>query len=304
MRSIIKLFQDAASNFTQAKGNLMAAALAYYALFSISPLLVLIVSLSRWIFGSTGLVDDILDHIGTLVTPAVADSIKQLLESYINNAYSTLPTIISLAVMFFGASIVFVQLKTALNQIWGVVPRPNNNIFFMLRSQGIGFASVMVLGLLLVSLIIATTIVSSLRAVLFPDSQILFKSFPALEMLLTVLLFTILFALMFKILPDAKIAWKDVWLGGFFTSVLFTIGESLLGFYLNLSSIGTIYGIAGSVIVIMIWIYYSSQIILFGAAFTKSYADQYGKKVRPTNQSILVNNNHLAQNNSEALPEE
>jgi membrane protein len=301
-KKLFSLFENAFNHFSEAKGTLMAAALAYYALFSISPLLVLTISLSRWLLGETGIVDELIRQISAMVTPAVAESLRLLVESYMNNAFQTLPTVISLGIMLFGASIVFVQLKTALNQIWGIVPRPNQNILFLLRTHGLAFASVMTLGLFLVSLTIATTILGSLRTLIFGQESALARTFPALDVLISIVIFTVAFALIFKILPDAQIAWRDVWLGALITAIAFTIGEFFLGLYLSRSSFSSFYGVAGSVIVLMVWIFYSSQILLFGAAFTKAYADLYGETVRPSKSAVLVNNSYTEPPTSESQP--
>lgn len=302
-KKLFALFENAYSQFSEAKGTLMAAALAYYALFSVSPLLVLTISLSRWLLGETGIVDELLRRISAMVTPAVSEALRQLVENYMNNAYQALPTFLSLGIMFFGASIVFVQLKTALNQIWGIVPRPNQNILFILRTHGLAFASVMTLGLFLVVLTIGTTIMGSLRVMIFGEQSVLARTFPAVDVLISILLFTFVFGLIFKVLPDAHIAWRDVWLGALFTAIAFTIGEFFLGLYLGRSSFSSFYGVAGSVIVLMVWIFYSSQILLLGAAFTKAFADMFGEKVRPSKSAVLVNNAHISQAESDTQPE-
>lgn len=291
-KKLVELFKNAFEHFSEANGTLMAAALAYYALFSVSPLLVLTISLSRWLLGETGIVDEIIRRISVLVTPAVAEALRLLVENYMNNAYQALPTFLSLGIMFFGASIVFVQLKTALNQIWGIRPKPDQNLFFILRTHGLAFASVMTLGLFLIALTIATNVLGSLRGEIFGEQSVLTRTFPTLEPVISVALFTVAFALILKILPDAHIAWRDVWLGALITAIAFTIGESLLGLYLSRSSLSSFYGVAGSVIVLMVWIFYSSQILLFGAAFTKAAADMFGDKVRPSKAAILVNNSY------------
>lgn len=284
----ITLLKQTIANFSQANGTLMAAALAYYALFSVSPLLVLTVTLSRWILGSTGVIDALINRLSSFVSPAVADAMRNLVESYMNNAFASLPAILSVAVMLFGASIVFVQLKTALNQIWELTTKPERNVINFLRTQGLAFASVVVLGGLLMAMILGSAILNSARTSLFGETSFLSRALPYLSPLISVLVFTVIFALLFKILPDARLAWKDVWLGALVTAVAFTLGESLLGFYLKQNNF-SVYGVASSVIVVMVWVYYSAQILLVGAAFTKAFADLYGSKLRPGATAVLAN---------------
>lgn len=290
-QKFFELLKQTSANFSQAKGTLMAAALAYYALFSVSPLLVLTVTLSRWILGSTGLIDALINRMSSFVPPAVADALRNLVESYMTNAFSSFPAIISVAVMLFGASIVFVQLKTALNQIWGLTTKPERNVLNFIRTQGLAFAAVVFLGVLLVTITFSTAILNSIRSNLLSETSFFNRAIPYLDLPLSAAAFTVIFALLFKILPDARVAWKDIWLGALATAIAFTIGESLLAFYLSQSNLFTAYGVASSVVVMMVWIYYSSQILLFGAAFTKTYADLYGSKLRPNASAMLVNAN-------------
>jgi membrane protein len=292
MRKILYLLQVSIEIFSQSKGTLMAGALAYYALFSISPLLVLTISIATKFLGASQMMNVLMERLTTLVGPMVAGSVMLLLDSYVRNAYSTFPAIISIGIMFFGASIVFVQLKSALNQIWGIAPKPQRGLFLFLRTQGLAFASVMVLGLILVSLTTASTMINSIRQFLFDEESLINQTLPFWDLLFSILLFSLIFSLLFKILPDADVNWRDVWLGGLVTSVAFTIGESLVGIYLSSSGILSLYGIAGSVIAIMIWVFYSAQILLFGAAFTKAYADLHGSHIRPSGASLLVDTNH------------
>jgi membrane protein len=287
-KKFLELIKQTFGNFSQANGSLMAAALAYYALFSISPLLVLTVTLSRWILGSTGLIDAFIVQLSTFLPPAVTDTLRNLVESYMNNAFSSFPAIISLAIMLFGASIVFAQLKTALNQIWGLATKPERNLFNFIRTQGLAFASVMFLGFLLVAMTFSTTILNSIRSSLVGNTPLIEFTLPYLDLPLSAVVFTVIFALLFKILPDASVAWKDIWLGALVTAVAFTIGESLLGLYLSRNNFLSAYGVASSLVVLMVWIYYSSQILLFGAAFTKTYAELYGSKLHPNASAMLT----------------
>lgn len=288
MRKLLSLIQESAGTFTSARGTLMAGALAYYALFSIAPLFVLAITVATRVLGASGALETILQQINEFVTPEVAYSIHQMVESYVDNAFNTLPTIISLIVMLFAASIFFVQLKTAINQIWGIGSRPDKSVFLLVRTHGLAFASVMTVGLLLVILTLASTIINTISTFLFGEGSFLSETFLIWDFLFSVLILTLIFGLIFKVLPDAHITWRDVWLGAFVTAVAFTIGESLLGFYLGQSTIFSVYGVASSVLLILVWVFYSAQILLFGAAFTKAYADQFGSHIKPNSASFFI----------------
>ncbi len=288
MRKLLKLIQDSAGTFTSARGTLMAGALAYYALFSIAPLFVLAITIATRMLGASGTLEVILDQISGFVTPEVAYSIRTMVESYVDNAFGTFPTIISLGIMFFASSVFFVQLKTAINQIWGIASRPDKSIFLLFRTQGLAFASVMTVGLLLITLTLASTILNTISSFLFGKDSFLSETFFFWDFFLSVFILTLIFGLIFKILPDAHISWRDVWLGAVVTAVAFTIGESILGWYLGRSSIFSIYGVASSVLLILVWVYYSAQILLFGAAFTKTFADQFGARIKPNSSSFFI----------------
>jgi membrane protein len=305
MRKLIKLIQESAGTFTSARGTLMAGALAYYALFSIAPLFVLAITVATRVLGASGALETILQQISEFVTPEVAYSIRQMVESYVDNAFNTLPTIISLIVMLFAASIFFVQLKTAINQIWGIGSRPDKSVFLLARTHGLAFASVMTVGLLLVILTLTSTIINTISSFLFGEGSFLSETFLLWDFLFSVLALTLIFSLIFKVLPDAHISWRDVWLGSFVTAVAFTIGESLLGWYLGQTTIFSIYGVASSVLLILVWVFYSAQILLFGAAFTKAYADQYGSRIKPNSASFFIErkyNNQVDEPESRSSP--
>jgi membrane protein len=280
MGKLVRLLNQASQTYSQANGGLVAAALTYYALFSLSPLLVLSISISRWIFGVSGLLDNLLVTLSIYITPEIAETLRTLIEDYLENTGSTFPAIISLGVMLFGGSMIFVQLKTALNQIWGITPRPENNLLYILRRQGLAFGIVLLLGGLMVILTLITPLIDRFRQEWFANISLINQLIPYANILFLVLMFAAIFSLTFKILPDANIAWKYVWLGGSLTAVVFTIGELLLGYYLSRTGFGSVYGAAGSFIVLMFWMYVSAQIVLFGAAFTKTYADLYGHEIQ------------------------
>jgi membrane protein len=188
----------------------------------------------------------------------------------------------------FGASGVFGQLQASLNIIWGVQPKPGRGILGIIRDRSLSFGFILVVGfLLLVSLLLTAGIafVGKQFGAMVPGMESLIQ---ILNSILSLAVITLLFGMMFKILPDANIAWRDVWIGAFITALLFTLGKFALGFYLGRSGVASSYGAAGSLIVLLLWVYYSSQVVFFGAEFTQVYANRFGSHVTPSSNAIAV----------------
>ena len=196
--------------------------------------------------------------------------------------------------LLFGASGVFGQLQASLNAIWGVQPKPGRGILGIIQDRILSFGFILVVGfLLLVSLLLtaAIALVGEWFGGMVPGIEILAL---ILNSVLSLVVITLLFAMIFKFLPDAKIAWHDVWIGAFITAALFTVGKFALGLYLGKSGVSSSYGAAGSLIVLLLWVYYSAQILLFGAEFTQVYANRFGSHVAPSTNAIAVPKHDIA----------
>jgi membrane protein len=287
LRAIYSLIKETLAGWSQANGSLLAAALAYYAIFSLAPLLVIAVSVAGIVFGPSAVTGLLVDEISHLVSPDVAATIQKAIENVYLAPSGDLTTIISLAIMLAGASILFVQLKRAINFLWGVAPQPGKGLIITVQTHFLSFLMVFVIGLLvLVAMALATILVffDELLSAFLPNLQ---TPLPHGDFGLIFLVFSLLFAITFKVLPDARICWKDTLLGAAVTSLLFTIGEILIGFYLGRADLSNAYGAASSVILVLIWVYYTMQIVLIGAKFTQVYANKYGSKVLPSNRTQL-----------------
>jgi membrane protein len=282
------LLKQAFAEWSANNGPRLGAALAYYSVFSIAPLLIIAIAVASLVFGQEAAQKNIVSEIEGTVGSPVAKAIQEMLAANNDVQSGTGATILGLALLLVGAAGVFGQLKDALDTVWGVAPRPGRGLRGMLWDR---FASMtMVLGsgfLLLVSLI--------LNAVLSAMSTSLSGSLPggawlwqAINMIVSFGVVTVLFALIFKYVPEAQIAWKDVWAGAALTSVLFSVGKFLLGWYLGQASTTSAYGAAASLVVILIWVYYASQILLFGAAFTRVHATWQGAGIKPAPGAIRV----------------
>ena len=283
--SIFKLLQEAFKEWQDDKVSLLAAALAYYTVFSITPLLVIAIAIAGAVFGQDTARGEILQQINSLVGEKGAQAIEMALANADQPQLGSIASIISVVILLIGASGVFAQLQQALNTVWEVKAKPNGGIGEFIRKRLLSFGMVLVIGfLLLVSLV--------LSAMLSGIGKLELNILPGLAPVWQVVNFAVsfgfvalLFAFIYYYLPDVKIRWKDVWVGAIITALLFTVGKFLIGLYLGRGSLGSTYGAAGSLIVFLTWVFYSAQILLFGAEFTQVYARKYGRKIRPNNHA-------------------
>ena len=288
LRAILSLMGAAYKTWSSLHGTLLAAGLAYYTLFSLAPLLVIGVALAgRW-YGEAAVTGRLVSQISHVVGPKAAEGIQYLLATREIASGGGWATAVSLGLMIFGASMMFSQLKYAINLLWGVAPQPGHDWFLYIRTHFFSFLMVLAIALLLVALMSASTLVTAIdqRLRLLPPSAQ--EILPEADFSLMFIGFSIVFALIFKVLPDARITWQDVIVGASVTSLLFTFGEFLIGYLLSWISIATAYGAMGTVALLLFWIYYSMQIILYGAAFTAVYSNRYGATIRPSARAARV----------------
>jgi membrane protein len=277
LRNVWSLLKETVEEWQRDKVDRMAAALAYYTLFSIAPLLVIAVAVAGAVFGQEAARGEVVAQIQGLLCKAGAEVVQTALANTQNaESGGIVPSVISTLALIFGASGVFIQLQDSLNAVWNVDESPQGGVKAVVRKRIFSFAMVITIGfILMVSLIISAGLaaLSAFTNHLFPALESLWKLG---NIFISLGVFTVLFALIYKYLPDIKIAWRDVLVGALFTSILFSIGKELLGFYLGNGSFGSAYGAAGSVVTVLAWIYYSVQIMLFGAEFTQVYTRKYG----------------------------
>ncbi|MGV3772383.1 MAG: YihY/virulence factor BrkB family protein [Verrucomicrobiales bacterium] len=284
-KNLFHLFKTAAIDWMDDKAPRLGASLAFYTLFSLSPLLVLAVSLATLWFSENG-TEHMFSQMSSLVGEKGSEALKSLLVQPENKGKGIFTSIVAFITLLVGSTAVFVQLQDALNEIWEVKQKPGQGIKGFIRHRLLSFAAVFGIGfLLLVSLI--------LTAALSAAGKYMGEHIGGMEMALQILNFvlslgviTVLFALMFKMLPDAKVAWKDVWFGAFITSLLFALGKWGIGLYLGKSSIASSYAAAGSLVIVLLWVYYSSQIMFFGAELTQVYARMSGREVVPSTHAM------------------
>jgi membrane protein len=274
------LVSEAFNEWMEDKAPRLGAALAYYAAFSIAPLLVLLVA-TMGFFSKGDRLQQIQNQIASLAGDNAADAIVTIFRGVKSSNGGGAATIVSVITLFIGATGMFGQLQDAMNTIWEVTPKPRRVWVDVLRSRLLSFALVLAIGILL----LASLLLSAYLAVASRYFQQMLpmtgRIWPFVDFALSFAITTMLFAAVFKILPDVYIAWRDVWLGAAVTAVLFAIGKIGIGLYLGRSSFTSAYGAAGSFLVMLAWVYYSSQILFFGAEFTQVYTIRQGHNFRP-----------------------
>ena len=256
----------------------LGAALAYYTIFSMAPLLVLVIAVAGLVFGRAAAQGEIVTQIQGVLGPSGAELIESMIKRASEPSSGVLATVISLATMMFGASGVFGQLQGALNQIWGAESVRRVGVKGQLQRRAASFSMILGMGFLLLVSLALSALISGLHG--FIDEYLTVPSeFLSLANLGgSFVIITAMFAMIFKLLPDARIEWRDVWLGAAVTALLFTIGKSLIGIYLGRAGVTSVYGAAGSLVLVLLWVYYSAQLLFLGAEFTEVYSRRYGSR--------------------------
>lgn len=259
----------------------LGAALAYYTLFAIAPVLLVAIAIAGLAFGAEAVRGEIVTQLDTLVGREGAQAVQSMLEGASRPQSGWLATIVGSVTFVFAATGAFLELQTVLNTIWRVKPNPNANLAAFLRDRVRSFGIVLAIGfLLLVSLAVSAALAAA-SAWMNRRAPALPVVWQAMQTVVSLGVITALFAMLYRFLPDVKLEWRDVITGAFVTAVLFTFGKNVIGLYLGQSSTASTYGAAGSVIVLLLWVYYSTQIMLLGAEFTRIYAETHGSRPRP-----------------------
>ena len=278
MHFMWKLLRATYTKWTEDHAQTLGAALAFYTVFSMAPLLLLVIAIAGFVFGQEAAQGHIIGQIQGLIGEDSAKAIQGMIEEVRKPSAGIIATVLAIIMLIFGATGVFVQLQESLNTIWKVEEKSGESIWKMIKNRFISLLAVLGTGfLLLISLVISaglSAVGTTLGHVLpFPEFLLQIINF-----FVSFAIVTLLFAMIYKLLPDISIQWGDVWIGAIITSLLFTIGKFFIGIYLGKSDVGIAYGAAGSLAVILIWVYYASQIFLFGAEFTAVYAESHGSR--------------------------
>jgi membrane protein len=298
----VPVLKETYTDWNNDKAPRLAAALAYYTIFSIAPLLLVVLAIAGLIFGKEAAEGQIIGQIQQTVGETSAKAIQEMLANARHPSQGTLATIIGAVTLLLGAGGVFGALQDALNTIWGVTPKPDAGYMKMIKDRFLSFTMVLGLGFLLIVSLVISAVLSAITKFVgnaVPGAPWLWET---LNTVVSLGVFTTLFAMMFKILPDAKIKWSDVGVGAFLTAIMFTLGKFGIGIYLGRGSVGSAYGAAGSLVVLLLWIYYSAQILFFGAEFTKVYAKRHGSKIEPVPGAVPVSRETRADQGLPAPP--
>jgi membrane protein len=270
------LVRDTALQWSEHKTARLGAALAYYSVFSIGPLILIVVSIAGLVFGHAAVRGEVSEQIAGLIGETGARAVESMLAAASRPSEGILATAVGLGLLLFAAVGVVVQLKDALNTVWEAPPPVGNGVWAFVRTYLVSLAAVIALGfLLLVSLVVTAALAATSRyaSPYLPEGTLHLVSTGA-----SFAITTVLFAMMFKWLPDTDVSWRDVWLGAAATAVLFNIGKFLIGLYIGKQGLESVYGAAASIIVLLLWVYYSAQILLLGAEFTHVYAQHHGSR--------------------------
>jgi membrane protein len=266
-----------------AKDNAMTlgAALAFYTTFSLAPFLILVIAIFGVIIGEATIQAEILKRVRELMGEQGAAAVKMIIGAAYRPGTGLAATVIGILVIVIGSTSAFVMLKKALNIMWGAQPNHAAPLWYLVKERLLSFGMILLIGLLLVLSMLLSIVLSFLTGFfnsLLPVPPFLIQ---VADFVLSLFLITLLFALIYKVLPDVKIAWADVWIGAAITAILFTVGKFLFGMYLGRSSISSAYGAASSLAVTLMWVYYSAQVFFIGAEITQVYANRYGSHVKP-----------------------
>jgi membrane protein len=267
----------------------LSAALAYYTVFSMGPLLLMIISLTSIFFGREAVEGRVYTELEGFIGHDTAIQLQEIIKNAAILGKGKLAAIIGGVALVLGATSVFAEIQDSINMIWGLKLKPRKGLLNLVRNRLLSFSVIVGLGfLLLVSLVFSAIVdaFSSRLQAMFPHISVLL--FYVVNVLLTFVLTTVIFGIIFKILPDAKIKWNDVFAGAFATAFLFMLGKFAISFYISKSHIGTTFGAAGSLVVLLLWIYYSSVILYIGAEFTKNYAVEFGDEIYPSEYAVTV----------------
>ncbi|MBD0365616.1 MAG: YihY/virulence factor BrkB family protein [Flavisolibacter sp.] len=284
-----QILRDAGKGFMKDKVPKLSASLAYYTIFSLGPMLIVIIFLTNLFWGQQAVEGNIVGQLKDLIGNKAALQIQTIIKNASIDSNNKLTAIVGFITLLIGATTVFSEIQDSINSIWNLKVKAERGWLKMLITRLLSFSIVVALGfLLLVSLVVNALLEGLMDQLqqLFPDIAVIIIYI--LNLLLTLLVIGFLFAIIYKVLPDAVIKWRDVSVGALFTTVLFMIAKFGITFYIGKSDIGSTYGAAGSLVILLLWIYFSSMILYFGAEFTKAYAMKYGSEIKPNEYTVTV----------------
>lgn len=282
-KDIIEIFKIATIEWYEKDPFRQSAIIAYYSIFSIPGLLVLIIAIAGYFFGVEVVNKNLITQISETIGSETASQIQDVLIKSTTDKSTIWGSIVGIFILLLGATGIFVELQKTLNLIWHVKTKKQNGVWLMLKARLFSFGLILAIAFLLtISLVISNALAALNNYLSFESTPLILLFYNILNFIVSLLVISSLFAMMFKILPDAKIKWKHVWLGSLVTGLLFTLGKMALAYYFGKAEPASVYGAAGSTILILLWVSYSSMILFFGAEFTAAYAHRYSGIISPT----------------------
>jgi len=284
-----EILKQSFRDFSADKLTKLAGSLAYYTVFSMGPLLIVIIFLSSIFLEKQAVEGTIYGQLKSFLGADTASQLEQIIKNASLKGKRTLPAIIGFVTLLIGATTVFAEIQDSINTIWNIKPKPKKGWLQMLRTRLLSFSVIVSLGFILVVSLAVTSVIDVFSNQLqsrFPDVAVVL--FYILNQILTLAILTIIFGVIFKVLPDARIRWRDVFAGALITAVLFMLGKLAISLYISTTEVGSTYGAAGALVILIVWTYYSSLILYFGAEITKNYAVRYGAEIRPAPYAVAM----------------
>ncbi len=289
MATAWQLVKSTFAEWSEDNASRLAAALAYYTVFALAPLLVIAIAIAGLLLGQEAATNQVSSSLSSVFGQTAGDAVNGLVESARNRVGTGIvATIIGVITLLFGASGVFGELQNALNTIWEVAPKPNQGFMRTIKKRFFSFTMVVGVGFLLLVSLLVSAAISAVGTLLGGEQFGVSLIGQVINYVVSFGVTTLLFGLIFKVLPDVTVQWRDVWIGALVTALLFTVGQALLGWYLGRASTTSAYGAAGSFVALLLWVNYSAQILFLGAEFTQVYARAYGSRIVPDEHAIAL----------------
>lgn len=288
-KGIWTVLKNSFSGFSNDNVTKLSASLAYYTMFSMGPLLVMIIALCGIFLGRDAIEGKVYNQLQTFLGHDTALQLQQIIKNAFISGKGNIAVIIGGVSLILGATSVFGEMQDSINRIWGLKPKPKRGWLKYLQNRFLSFSIIISLGFLLLVSLAITTLIEGFSDKLknsFPNITVVV--FYVINLVITLIITSVIFGVIFKVLPDAKIKWKDVIAGSITTAILFMLGKFGISFYIGRSNVGSTYGAAGSLVILLLWIYYSSIILYFGAEFTKAYAMEYGTAIMPSDYAVTT----------------
>ena len=289
LKGIWEVLKNSFTGFSNHNVMKFSAALAYYTVFSMAPLLIVIISLCCIFLGQEAVEGQIYGALAGFMGEDTAMQLQEIIKKASISGKDTIAAIIGIITLLVGATTVFAEIQDSINDIWGLKPKPKRGWLKILKNRFLSFSVIISLGFILLVSLAVTSLIDGFSDILqarFPEVTVVI--FYILNQAITLAVISLIFGVIFKVLPDAEIKWRDVISGSVVTALLFMLGKFAISFYISKSEVGSTYGAAGSLVVLLLWTYYSSIILYFGAEFTKAYAVKFGSEIRPSNYAVTM----------------